>query len=166
MLWSSAPFSDTVMEICSFRSSTIVCFEKAQPLVGAVLLLINVYWELLAFDSCYTGENLTLDSLEQGTTTSRDVAHLVGQTELVDTSYRVATTDQRECTLGSCLGDSLTDSAATSSEVVALEYTGRTVPQDGLGTLDGLAEVVLRSRTCVNTLETSGNLVGRAGDDL
>ena len=64
---------------------------------------------LFALDGCYTRENLTLDSLEQSTTTSRDVANLIGQTELVDTSYRVATTDQRECTLGSCLGDSLTD---------------------------------------------------------
>ena len=47
---------------------------------------------LFALDGCYTRENLTLDSLEQSTTTSRDVANLIGQTELVDTSYRVATT--------------------------------------------------------------------------
>ena len=52
------------------------------------------------------------------------VRNLVGQTELVDTSYRVATTNQRECTLGSSLGNSVADSTATSSEGVALEDAG------------------------------------------
>ena len=56
-------------------------------------------------------ENLTLDGLEQSTTTSRDVRYLVGQTELVDASYRVATTNQRECTVLRSLSDSLANSA-------------------------------------------------------
>jgi hypothetical protein len=49
---------------------------------------------LLALDSSNTWENLTLDGLEQSTATSRDVRNLIGQTELVDTSYRVAAANQ------------------------------------------------------------------------
>ena len=41
-----------------------------------------------------TGKHLALDSLKQCTTTSRDVRHLVRQTELVYTSYRVTTTNE------------------------------------------------------------------------
>ncbi len=44
--------------------------------------------------SCYTWQYLTLHSLEESTTTCRDVRYLVSQTELVDTSYRVTTTDE------------------------------------------------------------------------
>jgi hypothetical protein len=59
------------------------------------LFIFSMYNEqLFALDSCYTGEHLTLDGLQQSTTTGRDVADLVGQTELVDTSYRVTTTNQ------------------------------------------------------------------------
>ena len=65
--------------------------------------------ELLTLDSSNTWENLTLDGLEKSTTTSRDVRYLISQTELIYTCYRVATTNQRECTLSSCLSDSLAD---------------------------------------------------------
>ena len=51
-------------------------------------------YSLLALDGCNTWQNLALDGLEQCTTTSRNVAHLVGQTELVDTSHRVTTANQ------------------------------------------------------------------------
>ena len=71
--------------------------------------IVCIYERLLTFDSSYAWENLTLDGLEQSTTTSRDVRYLISQTELVNTSYRVATTNQRECTLSSCLSDSLAD---------------------------------------------------------
>jgi hypothetical protein len=49
---------------------------------------------LFTLDSSYTGQNFTLDSFEQSATTSRDIRNLVSQTELVDTSNRVATTNQ------------------------------------------------------------------------
>ena len=55
---------------------------------------VNVCMSLLSLDSSYTREHLTFDGLEEGTTTGRDVRNLVGQTELVDTSYRVTTTDE------------------------------------------------------------------------
>ena len=41
-----------------------------------------------------TWEHLALDSLEESATTSGDVGNLVGETELVDASYRVTTTDE------------------------------------------------------------------------
>ena len=69
------------------------------------------YLFLLALDSSYTRKHLTLDGLEQSTTTSRDVRYLVSKTELVYTSYRVTTTNKRECTLSSCLSDSIANSA-------------------------------------------------------
>ena len=50
--------------------------------------------DVLSFDSCYARESLALDSLKQSATTGRDVANLVSKTELVDASYRVATTDE------------------------------------------------------------------------
>ena len=55
-------------------------------------IYIDTYGLLL--NSCYTWQYLTLDSLEESTTTCRDIRYLVSQTELVDTSYRVATTDE------------------------------------------------------------------------
>ena len=69
--------------------------------------IVCIYERLLTLDSCYAWENLTLDGLEQSTTTSRDVRYLVGQSELVDTSYRVATTNQREGTVLGSLSDSV-----------------------------------------------------------
>ena len=67
------------------------------------------YLFLLALDSSYTRKHLTLDGLEQSATTSRDVRNLISQTELVDTSYRVATTNQREGTILGSLSDSVAD---------------------------------------------------------
>ena len=78
---------------------SISLFKNAQGNItlGAIMILRDRFIHpkgLFSFNSCYAWENLTLDGLEQSTTTSRDVRYLVGQTELVDTSYRVATTDQ------------------------------------------------------------------------
>jgi hypothetical protein len=77
--------------------------------LNAAAIMINMF-DLLALDSSYAWENLTLDGLQQSTTTSRDVRYLIGQTELVDTSHRVATTNQRECTVLGSLSDSIADS--------------------------------------------------------
>jgi hypothetical protein len=60
---------------------------------GFILQLLDLNFGL-TFDGSYTGENLTLDGLEQGTTTSRDVRYLVGQTKLGAACNRVATTNQ------------------------------------------------------------------------
>ena len=57
-------------------------------------LLVCMAGKLLAAYSCDTWEHLTLDSLEKCTTTGRDVRNLISETELVDTSYRVTTTDE------------------------------------------------------------------------
>ena len=116
---------------------------------------------LLALDSSYTWEDFALDSLEQSTTTRRDVGYLVGKTELVDTSYRVTTTNEREGTFSSSFSYSIADSTAAIAEVIALEYTSRTVPEDGLGTLEGLDELLAAILACVKSLVTGRNSVGR-----
>ena len=61
------------------------------PLI-VYLLRAVVSFNLLALDCSNAGEHLALDSLEHSTTTSRNIAYLVGKTELVDSSNRVATT--------------------------------------------------------------------------
>ena len=114
---------------------------------------------LFALYSCDAWEHLTFDSLEEGTTTCRDVRNLVCETELVDTSYRVTTTDEGECTFLSSLGNSLTYSTRTWSELFALEAACRTVPEDGLGTFDSLSELGLAHRTNVETFPTVSDCV-------
>ena len=106
--------------IC-FILSTVQRYEKSQYAVThtGTFLYVNVCMSLLAFEalprensrstvearfycahlivsfySCNARKHLTFDGLEEGTTTGRDVRNLVGQTELVDTSYRVTTTDE------------------------------------------------------------------------
>jgi hypothetical protein len=69
------------------KKKNLLSVDRRFLFIVTSILLLTLY-------SGYTWENLTLDSLEQSTTTSRDVRYLVGQTELVDTSYRVATTNQ------------------------------------------------------------------------
>ena len=91
---------------------------------------------------------------------------MIGQTEFVHTSHGVTTADEREGTFLGSLGNSLTDGTATSCELIALEYTCRTVPQNGLGTFDSLGEILLALRTSVNTLESLGNINSGAGDDF
>ena len=59
-----------------------------------VYLFYKLSFYKLSLDSSNSWEHFALDSLEQCTTTSRDVRNLIGQTELVDASYRVATTDE------------------------------------------------------------------------
>ena len=49
---------------------------------------------VLFVDSCNTRKNFSFDGFEQCTTTSRYVRYAAGQTELVDTSYRVTATYQ------------------------------------------------------------------------
>ena len=79
-------------------SETCISFLKQRniKILTAQLQDSHLYLSmgLLALDSSNTWENLTLDGLEQSTATSRDVRNLIGQTELVDTSYRVATANQ------------------------------------------------------------------------
>ena len=55
---------------------------------------LKIIWELLASNGCHAWKGLTLYSLKQSTAAGRDVAYLVSKSELVHTSYRVATTDK------------------------------------------------------------------------
>ena len=121
---------------------------------------------MLFVDSCNTRKHLAFDGLEQSTTTGRDVANLIGKAEFVHTSHGVTTADEREGTFLGSLSNSLTDGTATSCELIALEYTCRTVPQNGLGTFDSLGEILLALRTSVNALESLGNINSGAGDDF
>ena len=62
---------------------------------------------LLTFDCSDAGKRLSFDGFEQSTATGRDVRHLVGHAEFIDAGYRVATTDERESTISSCLSNSI-----------------------------------------------------------
>ena len=67
-------------------------------------------------------------------------------------SDAVAAADEGESTLGCCLSHSVADGTAASGELVALEATCRTVPEDGLGTLDSLGELSLALGTYVEAV--------------
>ena len=115
----------------------------------------------LAFDSRDTRQNLTLDSLKQRASACRYVRNLVGKTELVDTSHRVAAAYQRERSVGSSLHDGIGNGARAGCEVIELEHTCRTVPKDGLRSLDNLGESLARFRTGIETFPTVRNGVCR-----
>ena len=117
---------------------------------------------LLAFDCCYTREYFALDCLEQCTATGGDVRNLVSQAELVDACYAVTAADERESAVSGCFGDRLTDGTATAAEIIELEYTCRTVPEDGLATLDSIGEDLLCLRTCIQTFPAFRNCIRRA----
>ena len=65
---------------------------------------------LLALDGCNARKNLALNGLKERTTTSGDIAYLISKAELGAACHRVTTTDERESTLGSSLGNGITDS--------------------------------------------------------
>ena len=67
-----------------------VCYSKYSS--ESLLIVYSIL--KLSLNSSYAWENLTLDSLKESTTTCRDIRYLISQTELVDKSYRVATTDE------------------------------------------------------------------------
>ena len=124
----------------------------------------NLHSDELLLNSSYAWQYLALDSLEQSATTCRDVRNLISQTELVDTSYRVTTTDERECTLLGSFSDCLSDCLRTTSEVVELKYTGRTVPEDSLSTLDGSSNY-LGLREAEKRISTTKLAVEQADED-
>ncbi len=96
-----------------------------------------------------TGENLALKELEGSTTTSRDVGHLLSEASLLDGGDGVTSTDDGDGALGSALSEGLGNSVGSLSELVELEHTHGTVPDDGLAVrkllldeLGGLGAVV------------------------
>src|SRR5574344_784222 len=117
--------------------------------------------ENLFLNSSNTREFFSFDSFEQSTTTGRDVRNLVGHTELVDTSYRVATTDKRECTVLGSLSNRFGNSFRTFCEVVHFEYTCRTIPKNSLCALNSSSKSLLGIRTYIKTFPSIRNCIGR-----
>ena len=87
-----------VCDIKECSASLLDCYHMLIMRGRQCKVYINNYVHLLslllALYGSYTRQHLTLNSLKQCATAGRDVRHLVCQTELVNTSYRVATTDE------------------------------------------------------------------------
>ena len=112
----------------------------------------------LVLNSLDSGENLAFEVFEHGTTTCGDIAHLVGQVHLLDSSHGVATTHSGKATLLTGIGNALCDMIGTFGKSAELEDTGRTVPEDGLARHNDLADSLAALGTAVHALPTIGNL--------
>ena len=85
-------------------------------------------------------ENLAFEVFEHGTTTGGDIAHLVGETHLLHCSHAVATTDGGKATLLASISHTEGNLVSTLGKSAEFEYTGRTVPKDGLAVHDDVAD--------------------------
>lgn len=56
----------------------------------------------LSLNCSYARQYLAFDSFEESTTAGGDVANLILKAELMNASYAVTATDERESTFGSC----------------------------------------------------------------
>ena len=115
---------------------------------------------LFALQGSNTGQNLTFDGLEHGSTTRRNVRNLVGKTKLVNRSNRVAPAYKRVCTVFlCCLGNVLGNFARSVSKVFKLEYTYGTVPKDGFRLENDFLPDGQRLFRGVHAFPSVGNLV-------
>ena len=107
------------------------------------------------------GSTLPLDSLK-GAPPPVDTLTWSARTELVDTSHRVATANERECAVFSSLYNSIGYRTRTGSKVVELEYTSRAVPAIVLEGSIVSANLFASLRTCVKTFPSVGYVVAGA----
>ena len=80
-----------------FRYQVLKRFKESAPDVnrGCGFLIKFSFLSFRLFShSSYAGEHLTLDGFEKCAATGRNIRYLVGEAELVDTSYRVAATHE------------------------------------------------------------------------
>ena len=77
------------------------------------------------------------NELKEGTAACRDVRNLISDAVFVDGRQGVATTSNRE---GLAVGNGLGQHFGAVAELVKLEHTYRTVPQNGLGRFQQVSE--------------------------
>lgn len=121
---------------------------------------------LLTRQSRDTGQVLTLEELERSTTTSGDVRELIFSAELGSRGSSVTTTNDNGSTVLNSINGRVQGSNGTSLEGLELEDTGRTVPEDSLGSGNGLLVRLLSLGTNVQTQGAVGDtrLVGGSAD--
>ena len=93
--------------------------------------------DLLTRQSADTGQLLALEQLQAGSATSGDVAELVLDLVVGGNGSGVTTTDDDGLAGGGGLEGGVHGLLGAVGELLHLEDTGRTVPQDGLGLVDG-----------------------------
>ena len=74
------------------------------------------------FDSGYSRKHFPFDCFKKGSATSGNIGNAVGETELVDASYGVATADEREGTIFGGFHDSVGDCTRTYRKVVEFKH--------------------------------------------
>lgn len=107
---------------------------------------------LLTRKSSDTGKLLALEELQRSTATGRDVAELVLDTVLGGNCGSVTTTDDDDLAALSSSDGVVKSGLGAVGELLKLKDTGGTVPQNGLGLVDGLLEELDRLLTAVKTL--------------
>jgi hypothetical protein len=112
---------------------------------------------LRAVKSSNSGEDLALKELEGSTASGGDVGHLLSEASLLDGSDGVTSTDDGDGALGSALSKSLGNSVGSGSELVELEHTHGSVPDDGLAVSELLLDELGGLGTVVETHPSVGD---------
>ncbi|KAI6777240.1 hypothetical protein HG530_001185 [Fusarium avenaceum] len=128
-------------------------------LLGSFLLGFTELVELIC-PSGNTGQLLALEELQAGTTTGGDVAELVLNAVLLGNGSGVTTTDDDDlAVLLDSVDNSIESLLGALGELLELEDTGRTVPEDGLGLSDGLLVELDGLVAAVKSLPAVGDTV-------
>jgi hypothetical protein len=104
-----------------------------------------------------TREHKALKELEGSTASGGDVGHLLSEASLLDGSDGVTSTDDGDGALGSALSKSGGNSVGSGSELVELEHTHGSVPDDGLAVRELLLDELGGLGTVVKTHPSVGD---------
>lgn len=114
---------------------------------------------LLLGQSSDTGERLTLEQLERGSSTGGNVGQLVLGAVLLGDSGGISTTNDDGSSVVDSLDTSVKNGLGTLGEVVKLKDTGGSVPENGLGLANDLLKLLNGLGTAVQTLPSVGDTV-------
>jgi hypothetical protein len=106
-----------------------------------------------------TRKLLTLEKLKGSSTSGGDVGQLVLNTILLGDSSGVSSSNDDGGTLLSSLNSGVKSSLSSVGELVELENTGRTVPEDSLSLRNSLLEEITRLLSTVKSLPSIGDSI-------
>ncbi len=104
-------------------------------------------------------EHFAFQEFERRAAARRHVANLVYDAKLFGGGCGISTTDDGRGTALSCLGHGCSQRFATLGELVELEHTHRSVPNDGFRACDRVGKQLARLRTAVHAFNRIRNAV-------
>ena len=120
-------------------------------------LYVRFVSELLVANRCDAGEVFAFDGLEHCAATGGDIADLVGIAHLGNGSHGVAATHERVSAISGSLGEIFGNLQGSLCEGIHLEYSHRTVPENGLGAENDLLPVFERSLAGIHAFPSFGD---------